>query len=146
MHVRLLFVVVRDENLGPILENPRRLLIPGEYIRWDELAVSQYFIIQTGENLKAPLMERRLGLIKAVRLWVGELRKWITESGFGDFREWEAEEWEELARAFFDNHLAKDRDMVEEKGGEEGEEGLRGVEGLFEESRGGAVTFTPKVI
>ena len=33
VHVRLLFVVVRDENLGPISENLRRLLIPGEYIR-----------------------------------------------------------------------------------------------------------------
>ena len=91
-------------------------------------------------------MERRVGLMKGVGLWVGELGKWMSESGFGDVREWEAEEWEELARAFFDNHLAKDREMVEEKGGEEGEEGLRGVEGLFKESRGGAVVCTPKVV
>ena len=71
-------------------------------------------------------MERRVGLMKGVGLWVGELGKWMSESGFGDVREWEAEEWEELARAFFDSHLAKDREMVEEKGGEEGEERLRG--------------------
>ena len=142
VHVRLLFVVVRDENPGPILENLKRLLKPGGYIQWDELNVLQSFILRTGDDVKAPLMERRVGGMKRVGMWVGELGKWMERSGFGDVRGWEVEEREGLARAFFDNHLAKDREMVEGKG----EDGLRGVEGIYEESKGGAVICTPKIV
>ena len=149
VHVRLLFVVVRNENPGTILENLKRLLKPGGYLQWDELAVSQSFILRTGEDVKAPLMERRVSGMKGVGRWVGELGKWMERSGFGDVRGWEVEEREGLARAFFDNHLAKDREMGEGEGegeGEEGEEGVRGVEGIYEESKGGAVICTPKVV
>ena len=141
VHVRLLFVVVRENNPGEILENLKKLLKPGGYLQWDEISVSESFILRTDPGVEAPLMERRVQGMKGVGGWVRELGEFMTGKGFVGVRGWRGEEGRELAKAFFDNHLVKDGEMVGERG-----EGLRAVEAIWEESRGGAVICTPKVV
>ena len=65
-----------------------------------------------------------------------------------DMALWHFEERKDLAKAFFDVNLAKDEEMAQNalKGTEEGMRLLSMVTKMSEESGGGVVICTPKVV
>ncbi|KAL9631339.1 MAG: hypothetical protein Q9164_005948 [Protoblastenia rupestris] len=148
IHVRLLLVVVRNEDSDPVLRQLLRLLKPGGYLQWDELDVSGSFILRAEEGVEAPVMEGMLGALRQKAKWVDRLAERAEECGFVEGKMWRIVEKEELARAFFDNHLVKDEEMAGSmlNGKMEGERLLGAVERMFEESKKGVVLCTPKVV
>lgn len=170
VHVRLLLVVVRDEDPRPVIRSLLSLLKPGGYLQWDELNVSESYILraerggqgngvaavgqqqqqQQHEKGGAPVMEGMKAFLGGVGQWVRRLKEAMEECGMEEVKVWDVVEREDLARAFFDNHLAKDEEMAGWKfGGNETKEGrelLQRVWALWKESQGGTVIVSPKVV
>lgn len=144
VHVRLLFVVVRDSDPRPIIRNLKRLLRPKGRLQWDELNVSKSLILRAEEGIEAPVMEAKLEFLEKMGKWVAELAKCMEECGFEGSKLWEVPEREDLAKAFFDNHLAKDEEMAEKS--LDREMLLEQNRVMCEESRCGVVLCTPKVV
>ena len=147
VHARLLFVVVRGGDPRPVIRALGRLARPGGRVQWEELDVRGSFVLRTAEDVRAPAMEGMRALLAGEGAWVRELPALMAECGLVDARLWEYREREDLARAFFENHLAKDEEMAETtmKGTEEGRKALQRVQDMLVESKRGAVLCTPKV-
>ena len=148
VHTRLIFTVVEKEDPRPIIRNLLRMLKPGGYLQWDELDVEHSFLLRADAGAEAPAMDQMLSILTQRGKWVSRLPQSLEDCGFEDARLWNFEERESLAKAFFDNNLAKDEEMAENalKGTEEGERLLHMVTGMYKESMGGVVICTPKVV
>lgn len=148
VHTRLIFTVVQDEDARPIINSLMRLLKPGGWLQWDELNVEHSFLMRVETGVQAPVMEKMLEVLKKKGKWVSRLPESMGECGLCDVALQEFEEREDLAKAFFDNNLAKDEEMAQNalKGTEEGTRLLDMVMRMFEESMGGVVICTPKIV
>lgn len=148
VHVRLLFVVVQDEDPKPIIRNLMLLLKPGGYLQWDELSVSASYILRIEDSIAVPAMEKTLEALRQKGVWVAGLTRHMEASGLEQIVHCKYDVKQELARALFDNHLAKDVEMAQTTSPSlaEREAQLEGIRKLYEESRQGAVLCTPKVV
>lgn len=148
VHTRLIYCVVQDEDARPILRNLMRLLKPGGWLQWDELNVEHSFLMRTETGVQSPVMDKMLEALKQKGKWVSRLPESMAASGLYDVAFQAFEERKDLAKAFFDVNLAKDEEMANNalKGTEEGTRLLTMIERMFEESIGGAVICTPKVV
>lgn len=148
VHARLLFVVVQNEDPRPVINNLKLLLKPGGYLQWDELNVPGSSILRTSHDVQVPEMESRLASLKQIGGWVKRLGSYMVECGFSEEGCWEYGEKKELAQAFFDNHLAKDVEMIVTRTQPVADRDaqLNAIKDLYDESRKGAVLCTPKVV
>lgn len=148
VHVRLLFVVVRDEDPRPVIRSLMRLLRPGGWLQWDEIDVASSFVLRASRGAETPVMDGLVGALRGKGGWVGDLMMLMRECGLEEGKMWAVEEKEELARAFFDNHLAKDEEMAARNlgGGEEGKNVKERIDTMYEESKAGVVICTPKIV
>ncbi len=148
VHTRLIFTVVQNEDARPIIRNLMRLLKPGGWLQWDELDVEHSFLMRAETEVQAPVMEEMLAVLKQKGRWVSRLPESMGECGLCDMALWEFEERKDLSKAFFDNNLAKDEEMAQNalKGTEEGARLLSMVAKMSEESMGGVVICTPKIV
>lgn len=148
VHTRLIYCVVQDEDARPILRNLMRLLKPGGWLQWDELNVEHSFLMRTETGVQSPVMDKTLEALKQKGKWVNRLPESMAASGLCDVAFQEFEERKDLAKAFFDVNLAKDEEMANNalKGTEEGTRLLSMIGKMFEESLGGVVICTPKIV
>ena len=148
VHTRLIYCVVQDEDARPILRNLMRLLRPGGWLQWDELNVEHSFVLRTETGVQSPVMDKMLETLKQKGKWVNRLPESMVASGLRDVAFQEYEERKDLAKAFFDVNLAKDEELANNalRGTEEGTRLLSTIEKMFEESMGGVVICTPKVV
>lgn len=148
VHTRLIFTVVRDEDTRPIIRNLMGLLRPGGWLQWDELDVENSFLMRAEKGVQAPVMEETLKILKQKGKWVSRLPECMGECGLCDVALEGFEERKDLAKAFFEVNLAKDEEMAQNalNGSEEGTRLLSMVMKMFEESMGGVVLCTPKVV
>ena len=148
VHTRLIYCVVQDEDARPILRNLMRLLKPGGWLQWDELNVEHSFLMRTEAGVQSPVMDDMLEALKQKGKWVNRLPESMVASGLCDVAFQEFEERKDLAKAFFDVNLAKDEELANNalKGTEKGTNLLSMIEKMYEESIGGVVICTPKVV
>lgn len=151
VHLRLFFAIVKDaEPARRVVEQLAKLLKPGGWVQWDELDVGGSFVLRV-EGWEAPVMEETVEVLGGFGEWVGQIPELMEECGFVDDRVERFEERNELARAFLDNHLAKDEEVAVGRiaSGDEDREGTRlleNVSAMVEESRRGVVICTPLVV
>ena len=106
------------------------------------------FLMRAETGVQAPVIEEMLEDLKQKGKWVNRLPESMEECGLCDVALWEFEERADLAKAFFDNSLAKDEEMAQNalKGTEEEMRLLSMVKKMSEESMGGVVICTPKIV
>lgn len=157
VHVRLIFAIVRDqEDARLVVQQLAKLLKPGGWIQWDEIDVASSFVKRveaTEAENPTPAIDRLVTRLTKIGSWVCKLPQIMQECGLELAMISRFDEKAELARAFFDNHLAKDEEMAQgmHRGGsgesaEKGRHALQEVRDTFEESKIGAVICTPKVV
>ncbi|KAG8526454.1 uncharacterized protein KY384_000047 [Bacidia gigantensis] len=149
VHVRLIFTIVRDEeDARRIVANLMRLLKPEGRLQWDELDVQGTFLMKAQESREAPVMQGWVAKLKGVGMWVRMLTEVMGEMGLEDAEVMQVPERTDLARQLFDVNLGRDEEEAvgRLKGTEQGERMLRRVREMEEESAGGVVICTPKVI
>lgn len=90
VHIRLLLLVVRDNDPRPILKNALRMLKPGGHLQWDELDPWGAFTVTAGKQLKDEAVndfQKRQELTAMSTLeWVRDLHSIMAELAFEDVR------------------------------------------------------------
>ncbi|KAI4168868.1 MAG: hypothetical protein LQ343_006081 [Gyalolechia ehrenbergii] len=152
VHIRLLLLVIRENNPRAVLKNALRMLKAGGSLQWDELDPWGAYTVVAGKEQQGDEsgsgFQRKQELTAMDTLkWVLELHSIMAEVGFEDVRREEVACDLRLAKYYQDMQFlvleeeAANKATPEEK--ERVEEAIR--EGV-RESRGGRARVTPKVI
>ena len=157
VHARLLFSTIKDdEHAQLVIQQLAKLVKPGGWIQWDELDVASSFVkrVETTEaRFSTPAIDKVAASMKYIGSWVNRLPRIMQECGLELAEISKFDEKAELARAFFDSHLAaheQQAEVMHHRGDSESVEGgrrlLQETREVYEESKKGAVICTPKVV
>ena len=160
VHVRLIFVLVRKrEDVERVVGQLARLLKPGGWLQWDELDVASTYLSRADSPLATevrkeasatPVLDATVGFLKGIGKWVSEVNAVMRALGLENVKMWECAEKRELAKALFDNHLAKEAEEARVSGHRnrngEGSMTLQKLDAMYEESKNGVVTYSPIVV
>ncbi|KAJ5094156.1 hypothetical protein N7456_010017 [Penicillium angulare] len=83
VHVRLITVVVKNNDPRPILANLRKLLKPGGYLQWDEVDTIGCSI-KTVPGVSAANLDTLFSQLKGRDTWKYELKRIMDENGYTD--------------------------------------------------------------
>nr|POF13360.1 n-methyltransferase tcpn [Quercus suber] len=61
VHVRLITVLIKDNDPRKVMQNLYKLLKPGGYLQWDEVDVFRSFVVKAYPELEVPYMEAWCG-------------------------------------------------------------------------------------
>ena len=92
VHIRLLLLVVQDNDPRPVLRNALRMLKPGGYLQWDELDPWGAYTVHAGmgkcENggIRERFQKNQELTAMGTLRWVSELHAIMQEVGFEDVR------------------------------------------------------------
>lgn len=86
VHVRLLLVVVENENAGAVVRNLGKLLKPGGYLQWDELNYVEHRVASVDPSVQTSAFEELHEFLYADGKfdWTLQLDRLMTENGFED--------------------------------------------------------------
>lgn len=107
VHTRLLFLVVESKDPRPIIRKLLKLLKPGGYLQWDELATVNMAVKKADPNLQTPALDqlRDWSWADGRHDWTVKLPQFFTEEEFQDAKADFFGDSPELARAFNEQHL-----------------------------------------
>ena len=167
VHIRLLLLVVRDNDPRPLLRNAMKMLKPGGWLQWDELDPwGAYTVSVAGaEESRSShngdeggdvnqLEKKAIGFQKKQELtamdtlrWVLELHSMIEEVGFEDIRREEIGCDLSLAKYYQDmQFLVMEEEAASKETQEEKEKVERAIAEGVVESQWGRARVTPKVV
>lgn len=95
VHLRLVSVVIKDNNPEPIVANIKRLLKPGGWLQWDDVDIFLASVQHSREGLKTPNLDEWCNWMRLPKYgqptvpeehWRGKLPKILEASGFESVR------------------------------------------------------------
>ncbi|KAL8827041.1 MAG: hypothetical protein Q9191_003425 [Dirinaria sp. TL-2023a] len=163
VHIRLLLLVVRNNNPRPLLRNALKMLKPGGWLQWDELdpwnahtvsaateenrPQSQNAADKMGEKATTEFQKKQELTAMDTLRWVRELDSVIQEVGFEEVRREEIGCDHGLAKYFQDMQFLVMEEEASSKSTErEKETVMRAIEEGVVESQEGRARVTPKVV
>jgi hypothetical protein len=148
VHVRLILLVVQNNDPRAIIENLLKMLKPNGYLQWEELHTSGSYIVKVDPTVEVPAMEGMEKFLATQSLWIPDLPEILENNGFENAQLYHYRDPLSHSKAFFDMHLTKDVELATGalKGTVQGSQMLARVATLYEESNLGAVLCTPKVV
>ena len=86
VHVRLLLVVVQNENAASVVRNLWKLLKPGGYIQWDELNYFDHHVLTVSPSVQSKASTELHKFLHATGKfdWTLQLDRLLTGNGFED--------------------------------------------------------------
>ncbi|KAI0167433.1 hypothetical protein BJ166DRAFT_610195 [Pestalotiopsis sp. NC0098] len=144
VHVRLITVVVKNNDPRPVLENLSKLLKPGGYLQWDEVDTIGCSI-KTVPGVSAPNLDTLFSQLKGRDTWKYELKHIMNENGYTGSELYTYEYGLGMARLWSDVYVSTWKEFADNilKTPEVSSELER--KGL-EESRRGAAIMVPKLV
>ena len=148
VHVRLVLLVVPNNDPRSIIRNLFKMLKPNGFIQWEDLHTSNSYIVKVDPSIEAPAMQSMQQFLAAQDPWVANLATILNENGYVDAQTYHYRDSLSEAKAFFDMHLTKDEElaMTTFKGTAQGTSMLQRITSLYEESQMGIVLCTPKIV
>lgn len=150
VHLRLLLLVVRDNDPRPILRNALRMLKKGGYLQWDELNPWEAYVAETGkqqgDRQRSSFQKANEPTVMATLQWVTNLTSTMEEVGFEEIKREEFACDLRLAKYYQDTHIMVLEEMAANK--VTGSEGniLDTIEWIKQNSRRGKARVTPKTV
>ncbi|CAI7616428.1 unnamed protein product [Penicillium manginii] len=105
VHVRLITVVVKNNDPRPILANLNKLLRPGGYLQWDEVDTIGCSI-KTVPGISAFNLDALLSQLKGHDTWKYELTRIMDENGYTESTLYTYEYGLEMARFWSDVYMS----------------------------------------
>ena len=153
VHIRLLLLVIPDNNPRPLLRNVLRMLKPGGYLQWDELDPWGAYTVHAGtqhlENggVGGRFQKNQELTAMSTLKWVSKLHTTIQETGFEDVRREKiacdlrfAKYYQDIQYLVMEEEAARKGTVVEQ------EVVGRAIECDVRESRGRKARVTPKIV
>ncbi len=129
VHVRLLFLVVLNNDAVPVINNLSQMQKPGGYLQWEELNACDHHVVTVGPAVRTGAFEQMRRIMDGQgRLeWMLRLYRSMDENGVEKSEIYHYRDGMELAKAHSDMLLAMLEELAvggarsEERGGEDGE-------------------------
>ncbi|KAL8722858.1 MAG: hypothetical protein Q9225_000745 [Loekoesia sp. 1 TL-2023] len=139
VHIRLLLLVVRDNDPTPILRNVFEMLKPGGYLQWDELNVFEAYVASTDPNVVSSRSFQRAQEVTDLDslTWVRELGSIMSKTGFEGIQEYKYGCHLALAKYYQDMQFL----VMEEQGAS-----TSSIQAPYAESKKGFARCTPKIV
>lgn len=113
VHIRLLLLVIRENDPGPLLRNVMKMLKPGGHLQWDELDPFSAYVVSRDPSADVKSIQRKQELTDFTRLqWVPHLHQALKENGFIDVNENTYECDLSLAKFYQDSFLMMMEEMA----------------------------------
>ncbi|KAI9035643.1 uncharacterized protein KD926_003154 [Aspergillus affinis] len=112
VHVRLITVVVKNNDPRPILVNLRKLLRPGGYLQWDEVDTIGCSI-KTVPGISASNLDALFSQLKGHDTWKYELTRTMDENGYTDSTLYTYEYGLGMARFWSDLYVSTWKEFAE---------------------------------
>ncbi|RYP41314.1 hypothetical protein DL769_011580 [Monosporascus sp. CRB-8-3] len=144
VHVRLITVVVKDNDPRPVLANLKKLLKPGGYLQWDEVDTIGCSI-KTVPAVSAENLDKLFSQLKGRDTWKYNLIEIMNENGYTDSLLYTYEYGLGIARFWNDVYVSTWKEFADNvlKTPEVSKElERRGME----ETRNGAAIMVPKLV
>ncbi|KAI1189307.1 hypothetical protein F5B17DRAFT_450215 [Nemania serpens] len=144
VHVRLITVVVRNNNPRPALKNLTKLLKPGGYLQWDEVD-TMGCSIKTAPGVTAENLEALFSQLKGRDTWKYSLTDIMDKNGYSGSLLYTYEYGLNMARLWNDVYVSTWKEFAESvlKTPEVSRElELKGMQ----EARNGAAIMVPKLV
>ncbi|KAL9122036.1 MAG: hypothetical protein Q9187_001413 [Circinaria calcarea] len=152
VHVRLVLLVIPDNNPVPVIQNLATMLKPGGYLQWDEQSSFEHRVLTVSPSLPTGALQQMHKLMDGHgRLeWTLQLPTSMNENGFEHAEIYSYQDSIYLAKAHSDMLLV----MLEEfaagiaksKGEAEAGKVQELIQRVYQESQGGAALSVPKIV
>ena len=152
VHVRLLLLVIPDDNAVPVVQRLAKMLKPGGYLQWEELSGFGHRVVTVNPSIQTPAFQEMYRIMdgRGKFEWTLRLPTSMSENGFEDAQIHQYEDNMDLAKAHSDMLL----EMLEEfatgiaksKGGEEARKMQQLIQRIYSESQEGAAMYVPKIV
>ncbi|KAI1809058.1 hypothetical protein GGS20DRAFT_399389 [Poronia punctata] len=152
VHLRLVVLVVRDEDPRPIARNLFKLLKPGGYIQWDEIDVVHKGVKKADPSQQTPGLD---GLVEWFGsqnpyLWTVRLAEFLADVGFTETKTELISDPPGYERAFNELHLLTAEELADSIA-KLGDPKVAAkyydmIEKANEESAEGAVVYLPRLV
>ncbi|KAL8872930.1 MAG: hypothetical protein Q9174_001533 [Haloplaca sp. 1 TL-2023] len=152
VHIRLLLLVIQDNDPRPLLRNAWKMLKEGGHIQWDELDPWGAYTAVAGEPIGVPgsasTFQHKQELTAMVTLkWVQNLHLIMVEMGFEAVKSQQIPCDLRLAKYFQDiQYMVMEEEMAVKGTAEEKEAVRLAIRDSIEDSRSGKARVTPKII
>lgn len=113
VHIRLLALVIRENNPSPLLQSVKQILKPGGYLQWDELDVWSAYVTSKDPSVDLQSYQMSNERAKANKLqWTRNLKQIIADNGFEAVEETHYEPDLALAKFYQDAYMMMTEEMV----------------------------------
>ncbi|MCJ1293583.1 hypothetical protein MMC34_005138 [Xylographa carneopallida] len=151
VHVRLITLVIKNNDPRQVISNLRKLLKPGGYLQWDETDTAQSYIKTVDDFVATSAVDRvRRGLAdpgnaRGLDNWKYEMPKILNQNGFQDSEVFRHEYSHIMARYWSDMYTATWEEFASTVLKTPEETSRLGTEAMEEVRSGSAIVF-PKLI
>lgn len=155
VHVRLIGLVIKNNNPLPAIYSLHKLLKPGGYLQWDEMDDASSFVTSVDPTIKTEAVEamRRYmhtpkGDVKGLHEWRYQLATFLSQHGFEEAKLHKYQTDLSMARFWTDNYMV----LVEEftakvlKGTGEASRAYQIVKNAADEAQHGAAIVIPQLV
>ncbi|KAH8892198.1 hypothetical protein GQ53DRAFT_781410 [Thozetella sp. PMI_491] len=144
VHVRLITVVIKNNDPRPVLEKLTKLLKPGGYLQWDEVDTISCSI-KTVTGVSADNLDKLFSQLKGCDTWKYQLTQMMNESGYTQPSMYVYEYSLGMARFWNDVYVSTWKEFAENI--LQTSETSHELEGKgMEEARNGAAIMVPKLV
>ncbi|CAF9906016.1 hypothetical protein IMSHALPRED_004049 [Imshaugia aleurites] len=152
VHVRLLLLVIPDNDAVPVIKRLATMLKPGGYLQWEELSGFDHRVVTVSPAVNTSAFQEMHKLMDGHgRLeWTLRLPSSMSENGFEDADIHRYEDGMDLAKAHSDMLLVMLKEyaagFAKSERGEEAGEMQRLIQHIHAESLEGAAMYVPKIV
>ncbi|KAL2021312.1 hypothetical protein VTK56DRAFT_7283 [Thermocarpiscus australiensis] len=144
VHVRLITVVIKNDDPRPVLANLTKLLKPGGYLQWGEVDTIGCSI-QTVPGVSAENLEKLFSQLRGRDTWKSRLTQIMDENGYTGSRLHTYAYGLDMARFWNDVYVSTWKEFAE-KALKTPEESSRLEQKAMDEVRRGAAVMVPKLV
>ena len=152
VHIRLLLLVIPNNNAVPVIKRLATMLKPGGYLQWEELNRFRHRVVTVNPSVDTSAFQEMHKIMDGhCRFeWTLEFPTSLSENGFEDAKIYHYEDSMDLAKGHNDMLLV----MLEEfaagiaknKGEEEAERIQQLIQRIYNSSLEGAAMYVPKIV
>jgi len=150
VHIRLVTLVIKDNNPVPLITNLRKLLKPGGYLQWDEVEPSGTYIETVNSSVSIDVTKSlfRLDIPTSARGsddWQQTLQSSLNQYGFQEAEKHQYNSNLTMARYWHDMYMLSWEEFVSKVTGGSVET-LKAADKAMEEAQNGAAVTMPKLV
>ena len=152
VHVRLVLLVIPNNDAVPVIKNLAKMLKPSGHLQWEELNSFEHRVVTVSPSIRTSAFQEMHKIMdgRGTLEWTLRLPESLNENGFEDARIHHYEDSMHFAKAHSDMLLIMLEEftlgIAQRKGEEEAAKMQQLIQRIYKESQEGAAMYVPKLV